>query len=188
MRIIAYAFMTAALFVALACNTQASLEAEAAEEETQEQPERLSPHESAMGKVGEANITVTYGRPYKKGREIYGGLVPWDEVWRTGADEATTLETDRDLMLGSLHVPAGKYALFTIPGQDNWTLIVNKVADQWGAFNFAEAEDLGRVQMSVSESEATEQLTIGIEAGEGPNGTLSIVWDTTAATLPIMAH
>lgn len=60
--------------------------------------------------------------------------------------------------------------------------------DQWGAFNFAEAEDLGRVQMSVSESEATEQLTIGIEAGEGPNGTLSIVWDTTAATLPIMAH
>ncbi len=188
MKIIAYSFVIAAVFVALACSNQAFSEAESAEEETQEEPERLSPHESVTGTVGEANITVTYGRPYKKGREIYGGLVPWDEVWRTGADEATTLETDRDLMLGPLHVPTGKYALFTIPGQENWTLIVNKVADQWGAFNYAEGEDLGRAQMSVSESEATEQLTIGIEAGEGSNGTLSILWDTTAATLPILAH
>ena len=139
--------------------------------------------------LGEANITVTYGRPYKKGREIYGGLVPYDEVWRTGADEATTLETDRDLMLGALHVPAGKYALFTIPGASMWTLIVNKVSDQWGAFSYDEAEDLGRVQMSVSETaEMMEQLTIGIEAGEGTNGTLSIDWDMTSATLSLMAH
>lgn len=139
--------------------------------------------------LGEANITVTYGRPYKKGREIYGGLVPYDEVWRTGADEATTLETDRDLMLGALHVPAGKYALFTIPGASMWTLIVNKVSDQWGAFSYDEAEDLGRVQMSVSETaEMMEQLTIGIKAGEGTNGTLSIDWDMTSATLSLMAH
>jgi hypothetical protein len=142
-----------------------------------------------MAMLGEANITVTYGRPYKKGREIYGGLVPYDEVWRTGADEATTLETDRDLMLGALHVPAGKYALFTIPGASMWTLIVNKVSDQWGAFSYDEAEDLGRVQMSVSETaEMMEQLTIGIEAGEGTNGTLSIDWDMTSATLSLMAH
>ena len=112
-----------------------------------------------------------------------------DEVWRTGADEATTVETDRDLMVGELHVPAGTYSLFTVPGESEWTLIVNKVAQQWGAFRYDEAQDLGRVPMSVSTSEEmTEQLTIGVEAGEGQNGTLSIVWDQTVATVAVVAH
>ncbi len=184
MRVIAYVCLPAALLFAFACGAAPETEMAA----TAAEPERASPHESVSAKLGEATITITYGRPYKKGREIYGGLVPFDEVWRTGADEATTLETDRDLMLDALHVPAGKYGLFTVPGSESWTLIINKVADQWGAFSYAEDQDLGRVQMTVGESEPTEQLTIGIEAGEGPNGTLSIVWDTTAATLPIMAH
>lgn len=91
-------------------------------------------------------------------------------------------------MLGDLHVPAGKYSLYTIPSEEKWTLIVNKTWDQWGT-NYDEAEDLGRADMAISESEEfTEQLTIGIEAGEGPNGTFSIVWDMTAATVAIMAH
>lgn len=185
--------LAASVAALLACTPAGSPEADdsSAQEETAsaEERERLSPHESVSGTVGEANITVTYGRPYKKEREIYGGLVPYGEVWRTGADEATTIESDRDLMLGALHVPAGKYALFTIPNESNWTLVVNKVSDQWGAFNHDPAEDLGRVEMAVSEaSELTEQLTIGIDAGEGPNGTLSITWDMTVATLAIMAH
>ena len=180
--------LLAALMLAAACGGGGTPTVEA-EPAAQVEPERASPHETVTGMVGEANITITYGRPYKKGREIYGGLVPFDEVWRTGADEATTLESDRDLMLGSLHVPAGKYGIFTVPGQESWTLVVNKVADQWGAFKYAEAEDLGRVEMAVAQTEdMTEQLTIGIEAGEGANGTLSIVWDATSATLPIMAH
>ena len=180
--------LLAALMLAGACGGGGTPTAEA-EPAAQAEPERASPHETVTGQVGEANITVTYGRPYKKGREIYGGLVPFGEVWRTGADEATTLESDRDLMLGSLHVPAGKYGIFTVPGEESWTLVVNKVADQWGAFRYDEAEDLGRVEMGVAQTEEmTEQLTIGIEAGEGSNGTLSVVWDTTSATLPIMAH
>lgn len=183
MRVIAHICLSAALLFAFACDTPPE-----AETATAAEPERISPHESVSAKLGEATVTITYGRPYKKEREIYGGLVPFDEVWRTGADEATTLETDRDLMLGALHVPAGKYSLFTIPGSESWMLIVNKQADQWGAFSYAEDQDLGRVEMTVGEAEPTEQLTIGIEAGEGSNGTLSIVWDTTAATLPIMAH
>ena len=190
LRILGYSFLVAILLAAFGCGTETE-PAEAAEETeaAESEPERLSPHESVSATVGEANITITYGRPYKKGREIYGGLVPFDAVWRTGADEATTLETDRDLMLGTLHVPAGKYALFTIPGESAWTMIVNKVSDQWGAFRYDEAEDLGRVEMGVAANEEmTEQLTIGIEAGEGPNGVLSIVWDMTSATLPIMAH
>ena len=187
---ISYLILAVAILAGLACTAEAP-EAEPAEEETAaaSEPERVSPHESTAGMVGEANITITYGRPYKKGRVIYGGLVPLGEVWRTGADEATTLESDRDLMLGELHVPAGKYGLFTIPSESSWTLVVNKVADQWGAFSYDESEDLGRAEMGVSATEAeTEQLTISIEPGEGSNGTLSIVWDMTAATLPIMAH
>ena len=180
--------VTAVFAFGVACSGGPSEAPEAETAEAASEPQRLSPHESVSGMVGEANITVTYGRPYKKEREIYGGLVPFDTVWRTGADEATTLETDRDLMLGSLHVPAGKYSLYTIPSAEKWTLIVNNTWDQWGT-NYDEAQDLGRVDMEVSTSEeATEQLTIGIEAGEGSNGTLSIVWDTTTATLPIMAH
>lgn len=186
MKILPYVLISVTLVATFACGTQAVSEAET--ETSEEQPERASPHESVSAKVGEAMITITYGRPYKKGREIYGGLVPFGEVWRTGADEATTLETDRDLMLGALHVPAGKYSLFTIPSAEKWTLIVNKVADQWGAFSYAEAEDLGRVEIDVAETDETEQLTISIEPGEGVNGTLGIVWDTTAVTLPIMAH
>ncbi len=153
------------------------------------QDDRVSPHEAADFMVGQANIQVTYGRPYVKGREIYGGLVPLGEVWRTGADEATTLETDRDLMLGSLHVPAGKYGLFTIPGESEWTLIVNTVHEQWGAFKYDESMDLGRVAMSVGPADETEQLTIGIDAEDGSaNGTLSITWATTTASLGMMAH
>ena len=180
--------LPALVLCAFACGGGSEPAAEEATEAPASAPERLSPHESVSGTVGEANITVTYGRPYKKGREIYGGLVPFDAVWRTGADEATTLETDRDLMLGELHVPAGKYSVYTIPSAEMWTLIVNKVADQWGT-QYDEAQDLGRAEMSVAEaSEMTEQLTISIEAGEGMNGTLNIVWDMRVATLPILAH
>ena len=183
--------LMAGLFAFSACSTEEAVDpvAETAEEEQEQEPERISPHESTSGMLGEANISITYGRPYKKERVIYGGLVPFGEVWRTGADEATTLETDRDLMVGELHVPAGTYSLFTVPGESEWTLIVNKVAEQWGAFRYDEAEDLGRVPMSVSASEEmTEQLTIAVEAGEGQNGTLSVVWDQTVATVGVVAH
>lgn len=187
LKLLACSILAAAVLAAFACGGAAEPEAEPASEPASE-PERLSPHESVSGTIGEASITVTYGRPYKKGREIYGGLVPFDAVWRTGADEATTLETDRDLMVGSLHVPAGKYSVYTIPSESSWTLIVNKVADQWGT-RYDEAEDLGRAEMSVAEaSETTEQLSISIEGGEGSNGTLQIVWDTTTATIPVVAH
>ena len=151
--------------------------------------DRLSPRERVSATLGAASVLIEYGRPYKKGREIYGGLVPFGEVWRTGADEATTLETDRDLMLGSLHVPAGKYSLFTIPEESKWTLVVNKVSDQWGAFSYDEGEDLGQVEMNLSQSnEVVEQLTIRVESVAGSNGTLAIDWDTTSATLAVMAH
>lgn len=151
----------------------------------------VSPHETVTAKVGGKTITITYGRPYMKGRKIYGELVPFDKVWRTGADEATTFSTDGDVMLGSLHVPAGTYALFTIPGSEGWTVILNKVSKTWGAYDYEKnkAQDLGQVKAKLSKtSSPVEQLTIAIEPGAGKNATLSITWETSRVTVPIMVH
>jgi hypothetical protein len=152
------------------------------------QQQRVSPHETTSAVLGGKKVTIEYGRPYKKGREIFGKLEPFGKVWRTGADEATTIETQGDLMLGSLHVPAGKYALFTIPDQNEWTLIINKVAKQSGAYDYDAKNDLGRVKMKTEKSaKVIEQLTISIEA-QGSKGSLKIAWDDTVASVPVMMH
>jgi len=148
------------------------------------QRQRASPHEKQDFKVSGKKITIEYGRPYKKGRDIFGGLEAYGKVWRTGADEATTFSTEADLMVGSLHVPAGTYSLFTLPGETEWTLILNKVASQWGAFKYDEKMDLGRTKMKVQKVPVVEQLTINIT----PQGELSVAWDTTKATVPITVH
>jgi hypothetical protein len=150
-----------------------------------------SPHETVTASIGGKTITITYGRPYMKGRKIFGGLEPLGKVWRTGADEATTFTTDGDLMFGSLHVPAGTYALFTIPSDGDWTVILNKVAKTWGAYDYEKnkAQDLGQVTAKTEKLNApVEQLTIAIEPAAGKNATLSIVWETTRVTVPIMVH
>ena len=153
------------------------------------QQQRKSPHESTSGAIAGKKITVEYGRPYKKGRKIFGGLEPLGKVWRTGADEATTFTTEADLMVGEIHVPAGTYSLFTIPDDGSWTLVLNKTAKQWGAFNYDQGQDLGRTPMKVSSVAAPlEQLTISIEPLSGKNGILKVAWDQTVATADIMVH
>ncbi len=149
-----------------------------------------SPHETTKGVVGGKAITITYGRPYVKGRNVWEGtLAPYGKVWRTGADDATTFTTEGDVMLGSLHVPAGTYSLFTIPGPKEWTLILNKVAKQWGAYNYDEKQDLGRVKMTAKKLTApVEQLTISVQAGGGNKGVLTIAWSDAEASIPVMMH
>ena len=148
--------------------------------------QRKSPHESASIEVAGHKVTITYGRPYMNGRKIMGGLVPDDKVWRTGADEATVLETDADLDIGGLKVPKGAYALFTIPNPKSWTLIVNKTAKQWGAFDYKEADDLGRTKMQVSKSGSpVEQFTITLTPAGSDSATLKMEWENTAASVPI---
>jgi hypothetical protein len=156
----------------------------------QQPKQRASPHEKVTATIGGANVTIEYGRPYAKGRKIFGGLVPYGQVWRTGADEATKLTTSRDLMIGSLHVPAGTYSLFTVPNEGgNWTLVVNKTGDQWGAYKYEQGQDLGRVEMkTTSGGSPVEQLTIGLKSAGGNKGTLTIAWDTTTSTIDLMAH
>ncbi|MEO8663062.1 MAG: DUF2911 domain-containing protein [Bryobacteraceae bacterium] len=147
------------------------------------QEKRVSPHETVSATVGGGKVTIEYGRPYLKGRQAVGGkLVPFDNVWRTGADEATLLTTDADLMIGTLKVPAGSYSLFTLPTDaKNWTLIVNKTAKQWGAFKYDQKADLGRTPMKVTAlSSPVEQFTIKLT-----DSSLELTWENTSASVQL---
>jgi len=138
---------------------------------------RNSPHDT----IRTSNVTITYGRPYKKGRDIFGGLVEYGKVWRTGADEATKITFNKDVVFGDKPVKAGTYALFTIPGKDSWTVILNKQADQWGAFNYDETQDLVRVTATPDHAKKTmEQFTISTKKHK-----LSMKWDQTSVSVPM---
>jgi len=148
-------------------------------------PRILSPRDTTTQTIGAAHIVVDYGRPFKRRREIFGGLVPYDALWRTGANEATHFRTDRDLMIGTIRVPRGTYTLWSIPARDGWTLIVNRQTGQWGT-DYDKTQDLGRTQMKVAPlSEPVEQFTIAIEPTRKGSGLLILRWDTTQATVPI---
>jgi hypothetical protein len=146
---------------------------------------RASPHDKVTLKLGTTTITMEYGRPFLKGRHVGAEVAPYGEVWRTGADEATTLVTDGDIMLGTLKVPKGKYTVFTLPTKTGWTLIVNKIPEQWGAFNYAQDRDLGRIPMTVKTVKApVEQFTMTlIKAAK--RATLKMAWDTTEASIQV---
>ena len=148
---------------------------------------RPSPHETTSAVVDGATISVSYGRPYMKGRAIMGDLVPYGRLWRTGADEATTLVTDTDLMFGSLHVPAGSYTLFTLPDATAWKLIINTETGQTG-LEHDPAKDLGTVDAEVGSLAAPlEQFTIAI-VDTPAGGNLALRWERTEITVPFLVH
>lgn len=152
---------------------------------THAEDKRASPHAEVTATLAGKKITVSYGRPYVKGRAIFGGLVPWGQVWRTGADEATTFTTEADLVIGGLKVPKGEYALFTVPTEKQWTLVLNKTAKQWGAFSYDAAQDFGRAPMTVaSVAKPVEQFTIEMVPA-GKRLTLKLSWDKTVASVAI---
>jgi hypothetical protein len=120
-----------------------------------------------------AVVIIDYSAPSVKGRTIWGDLVPYGKVWRTGANEATTFETDKDIILQGQKLPAGKYALFTIPGEREWTWIFNSVWDQWGAFKYDEAKDVLRIKSTPQPSPVFhEQLRFEIEGDQ-----VVLYWD-----------
>ncbi len=130
-------------------------------------------------------ITVDYSSPRAKGRKVFGGLVPYGEVWRAGANEATTFVTTTDTMVGSAHVLAGSYTLFTIPNKDKWTLIISKKTGEWGIPYPGADQDLVRVDMKASAtSSPVENFTIGFDKA-GSGCTLRMEWETTRATVDI---
>lgn len=125
---------------------------------SQNDPPRLSPKASVSQVIGYTEVSINYSRPGVKEREIWGGLVPYNKVWRTGANEATVIEFGDNVVVEGNEVPKGKYGLFTIPGEKEWTIIFNKVWDQWGAFNYKESEDLLRFKVKPRKSDFTDRL------------------------------
>ena len=133
------------------------------------------------------SVTIDYSSPRMKGRKIYGDLVPFGQVWRAGANEATSFVTSGDVIVGGKTVPAGSYTIFTIPTPDKWTLIINKKTGEWGIPYKYESDELTRVDMNVSKLPTPlENFTIAFDKS-GSGCTLQMDWETTRASLDITA-
>lgn len=142
----------------------------------------LSPRDTVRATVRGAALLVDYSRPAKRGRVVFGGLVPWNEVWRTGANRATHLTTDRNLRVGDVTIPAGTYTLYTIPSQAGWKLILNRQTGQ-GGLTYDASQDLARFDLKVETApEVVERFTIGIREEE-PGGVLTLAWERVLASL-----
>ncbi len=141
----------------------------------------LSPRDTTRATIGSAHLLVDYGRPSKRNRAIWGGLVPWGEVWRTGANAATTFVTDRNLAFGSAVVPAGTYTLYSVPNaKGTWYLVVNKQNGQWGT-EYHQEQDLVRIPMTTKPiGSSVEKFAINV-VPDGSGGAIQLEWDTTEA-------
>jgi hypothetical protein len=127
---------------------------------------RKSKNGKVAGTIEGVDVTLEYGRPMVKGRVIWGELVPYEKIWRTGADEATTITFSKDVTVEGKALAAGTYSLFTIPGKAEWTIIFNKTAKQWGAFRYDEAQDALRVKVKPEMAEHMEEMTFQIEGNK----------------------
>ena len=147
-----------------------------------------SPAASASCDLGGGkSIKTAYSSPRMKGRKIYGDLVPFGQVWRTGANDATTFVTSSDVVVGGKDVPAGSYTLFTVPNADKWTLIISRKTGEWGIPYKYESDELARVDMKVSKLPApVENFTIAYDKS-GNGCTLRIDWESTHAAVDISA-
>lgn len=143
----------------------------------QEAKPKASPATTASGKIGDVDVTVNYSSPAVKGRQVWGGLVPYDKVWRAGANEATLVTFDKDVMVEGQKLPAGKYSLYAIPGEKEWTMIFNKQTGQWGT-QYDEGQDALRVKVKpVAAQESSERLTYEVKEKAKNNGMLTLNWE-----------
>src|SRR5579859_425934 len=150
-------------------------------------PKPISLPMKAEAALPNGTITIDYSAPSMRGRNIFGGLVPYGEVWRTGANAATTLKTSSALQIGDLNVPAGTYTLYTLPTADGWTLIVNKQTGQWGTV-YDKGQDLGRVPMSTgSNAVPVETFVIDFEKTTGSATELHLKWANVDASVQVTA-
>jgi len=139
----------------------------------EDKSQRPSPPAKVSENVGSTLVTIDYSQPSIKGREIWGGLVPYGKVWRTGANEATTFEVSTDVKVEGESLKAGKYGLFTVPSENEWVIIFNSVSDQWGAFSYDESKDVLRVKVKPEQvADNTEKMTFKIS----DDGMVSLMW------------
>lgn len=145
------------------------------------QDKPASPKAEVSGKAGAANVKIVYSQPSAKGRKIMGGLVPYGQVWRTGANEATTIEFDKPVKVEGKDLAAGTYSLFTIPGENEWTIIFNKEVKQWGAYKYKDSDDVLRVTVKPTKTSTfVETFTIGTGKDE-----VNMKWENTAVAFKV---
>lgn len=144
-------------------------------------PPGTASHTFADGK----KVTIDYSRPSARGRKIMGGLVPYGKVWRTGANSATSLVTDTDLEIGGTTVPAGKYTLYSLPGEMAWKLIISKQTGQWGT-EYHPEQDLARIDMVAAKTPSpVEQFTISFDKAGPSSAKLKLEWENTSASVDV---
>ncbi|HVT38611.1 MAG TPA: DUF2911 domain-containing protein [Gemmatimonadaceae bacterium] len=143
---------------------------------------RLSPTDTVNAAIGSASVSIAYGRPSQRGRTIWGAVVPWDVVWRLGADLATHIRTDADLVIGDIPLPAGRYTLWMLPSSDSARLIISKLVNVWGT-QYTPAQDIARIPMQRTRlSVPVERLTIAVRDGK-----LVIDWGDASYSVPVRA-
>ena len=136
--------------------------------------------------IGGTHFTIKYHAPAVRGRTIWGGLVPYDEVWVTGAHSATSLEFDKDITVNGIKIPAGKYALFTIPGKEKWTIIINKNWNQHLADDYDAKEDVARLDVTTQQLPSVqERLKYSITQDGDSKARIDISWEKVKVTLPV---
>jgi hypothetical protein len=141
----------------------------------QDKQSRPSPAAKATGKGGNATITIDYSSPAVKGRKVFGDLVPYGKIWRAGANEATIFEIDTDVKVEGQALAKGKYGLFAIPGESEWTIVFNKTWNQWGSYRYKQEEDALRVKVGTKKTaQPVENLAFSIE-----NGKVYLRWENT---------
>ncbi|MBK5279102.1 MAG: DUF2911 domain-containing protein [Bacteroidia bacterium] len=143
----------------------------------------------AMGTIGTTNISISYYSPAVRGRVIWGGLVPVDNVWVTGAHRATRIDFNKEIEIGGVSLTPGKYALFTIPGKEEWTVIINKKWDQHLTDNYSQKDDVVRVLVKKEEEELNqERLQYIIQENTKKEGEINIYWEKVKVSIPIKVY
>jgi hypothetical protein len=146
---------------------------------------KASPRATVSQTVGLTDITITYDRPGVNGRQIWGALVPWDSVWRAGANENTVIAFSSPVRVGDTDVPAGRYGLHMIPSRPEWTVILSRQANAWGSFSYDPAEDLLRVKVTPTKGDFHERLVYTLDDPGQGTVMATLRWDTLAVPLPI---
>lgn len=146
---------------------------------------RPSPRASVMQVIGTTEVTITYGRPAVKGRVVWGDLVPYDKVWRAGANESTTFQVSADVEIDGRKLPAGTYSLHMIPGRAEWTVIFNKNAKLWGSYDYKPEDDVLRVKVRPQPAEMQERLTYAITPVSTEAAVVTMGWEKLRVSVTV---
>ncbi len=171
-------------------STEMEMSEQATETESEnksDEEEVLSPKREASGEIGGSQILIDYSAPSVRERVIWGDLVPYGEIWVSGAHMATSVEFEDDMLVNGEPVSTGKYALFTIPGEDNWTVIMNEHWDQHQAGEYDEEQDVARFEVEPMSNDHTEQLVYSVVSEDDDSGFIELAWEEIRIRVPVSA-